>query len=1736
MKTRSVFSAALSLLLCLCMLLSMAVPGFGAEASARKAADALYESTKTLTNAGDEDADTYTIDIDAIVNGQASTSVTGTPLDVAIVFDRSDSMSQPANKNDVKKFPDTTQGKADMLAYLDTLPKDKWDGYYRANNIASQGARFYNYVEEGQTRIADEYISWEVLRYDSTQGWVVYQTIYNSSTTNGNEWDEGPHGILTNTTRGYAGYYGEWVPVSQAFDDFYDRKAIGYYTNSDANVQFSIAVPRLTKAQEAIESFIIGLNNKADNLPEGTNHTVSVTSFGGTVFKNEFVGVSSTTGNALKAFHETHADQMYDMKSSAPSIQLAGSDATAAQKNAMNSFIGDIIKNQYIYGNTRTDHAMEEMADRNFLPAKQEGRSRVVILLTDGAPTGRSLFQENVANDAITAAKALKDEGVQIISLSYMDGVNSADGYDPNINPSDEFDRNNEPARARNFLHLVSSNYPDATNMKTPGTQAANDNFLSDDGKGNQLLQHFNTILEKITTDFETPLPQPDDSVTIYDEITREFMIDADRKAKVYVQEYKGNGQFGNKVYIGEHTLTANSDATFTQTNAYKIFWDCSIPQADGTAISGIRLNWLDARNAALRELDVTNEGSPYKQYTKGYKIGIELPVQVDRNNTLGGNNIETNTPASGLFLSKTTDGATTALGTGLVDYPEPNATVGIVNPFENRVFDYFMTLENLVANPALSPSDSFAKSIFAAMIEDPQTLLNYLQYDLDDGYDGDYNDYVDMVIELKNADGEVLYKLIVDVGSGTYRVEGPENGADFDFSQDQTLTADVKLTYNYSNQNDSVGVPPKTELTYTLYPNYYAPKYVVVDFDENVKVSLDTEGELSPKMKSGNGQIQGSGISFDFRATYGSGDKKFLEEVKTLTYTVTAKNGTKPAKAGEAAIKSVDRNFYVIPANVMTYDDTLLTYLGESDYQAGSTELTKGIGTWETEGTFKDSEQSHDNTVTHGYDSLYTGSYSQTYYHNAISGVTVSANTFDAEGKSNADGKGIAQAEFTFKGTGFDILSQTSENSGAMTVEVIDTKGTVQKLILVDTYLKGQTLNQIPVVHVEDLTYGTWKIRITAFYDTIFDHHYQGYWGSAKKSAMTEEALRTYLNVPAEVDFTFIPSESGYGSLATRLPAAGDGTVNDRHYNVYIDGVRIYNPLGSSLSTIAAYGYSEAKEGYANIVNINDKLVDANAASWGSGKTFDGVLYAATGLDQVTNGQTSAGIILGMEGELPNDGDADKDGYYKVTGVTLNGSSVYYKKETVTIPPSVSCPDGSTFEGLNFYYDNGSEKVKMNTKEIRYAFGYEPLYYNSTYSQYGPEKEVYLQAGHGIAFTVGKNVTKAMISLKSQNGQTAVLSCYNSAGTKLKEFTTSNRVEMYYDITDCMDANGNVFLKCTTGTVSVCNIKTIGGTAAAAVTVNDALAVQAARVFKNATLPVDEGAEIKHTLDLASDITLNYAVATSKLADYDESYMEVTFRGETYFLEPQIRGSYGYFAFTGITAVEMTEELTAKLHLFLGEDEYVSETDVYCVADYAYGQLNKDNASAALKTVCADLLRYGALAQSYKGMDTLPADADMTDVQKAYLTDLTAVSVNSIAKALGDVENAIAWAGKSLVLDSKVAVKAIFDLKDYAGDVEALSLRVTYVNMKGEEVAQVLDSAEVYNQAKGYYAFTLDTLYAGELRTELTMALYQGDTQVSETQIYSVESYCAGRTGALAELGKALLAYGDSAKAFFTN
>ncbi len=315
----------------------------------------------------------------------------------------------------------------------------------------------------------------------------------------------------------------------------------------------------------------------------------------------------------------------------------------------------------------------------------------------------------------------------------------------------------------------------------------------------------------------------------------------------------------------------------------------------------------------------------------------------------------------------------------------------------------------------------------------------------------------------------------------------------------------------------------------------------------------------------------------------------------------------------------------------------------------------------------------------------------------------------------------------------------------------------------------------------------------------------------------------------------------------------------------------------------------------------------------------------------------------------------------------------------------------------------------------------------------------------------------------------------------------------------------------------------------------------------ENPTEPtVDPAITMGHTLNLASDISVNYAVRTTLLAGYDRYYLECvlpvyegnTLSGSrTVTVEPVLNGSYYYFTLNGITAVNMNDIVTATLYMTKGKEVYVSNPDIYSIAQYAYSQLERTSTTEELKALCANLLRYGSAAQSYKGYRTdALADQDLTTAQRAYLTDLDSVSFGSYNRDLGDMASpAAVWAGKSLLLDSKVTVRYIFDLANYSGNVEELSLRVTYKNYKGEEVtATVTGGAQKYGTAEGRYSIDFDGLLAAELRTVLHAGLYHGEVRLSNTLEYSVATYGANKTGALGTLCRTLMAYSDTAKEYF--
>ncbi len=310
-------------------------------------------------------------------------------------------------------------------------------------------------------------------------------------------------------------------------------------------------------------------------------------------------------------------------------------------------------------------------------------------------------------------------------------------------------------------------------------------------------------------------------------------------------------------------------------------------------------------------------------------------------------------------------------------------------------------------------------------------------------------------------------------------------------------------------------------------------------------------------------------------------------------------------------------------------------------------------------------------------------------------------------------------------------------------------------------------------------------------------------------------------------------------------------------------------------------------------------------------------------------------------------------------------------------------------------------------------------------------------------------------------------------------------------------------------------------------------------------TPAVDETVEIRHALNLSGDISINYVVAPQFLAGYDSFLLECripVYEGNTYVedrvvtLQPVVKGGMYYFVLDGMTAVQMNDTVVAQLRMTKGDAPFVSKPDSYSIGSYAYSQLRKEGTSPALKVLCADLLQYGAAAQSYKGYRTdALVDAEMTVSEVLLMSDLGAVSFGSVNEmGSAPAQASVTWAGKTLNLTSKVGIKYIADLQSFTGDLSTLSLHVSYVDGNGTVQTAVVTQMEKYGDTGELYAFTFEGLQAAELRTPVEATVYSGSTPVSPTLRYSADTYGNGKTGSLLTLCRALFAYSDSAKAYF--
>lgn len=267
---------------------------------------------------------------------------------------------------------------------------------------------------------------------------------------------------------------------------------------------------------------------------------------------------------------------------------------------------------------------------------------------------------------------------------------------------------------------------------------------------------------------------------------------------------------------------------------------------------------------------------------------------------------------------------------------------------------------------------------------------------------------------------------------------------------------------------------------------------------------------------------------------------------------------GTNPStdKIGEASF-----TLTIIPASNVYYEDSLATFTdgsGAAQNAVWSIVGNDGNAATEKTGVYQALEElGKGDRTPYGNDDAYNSSSKLSM--GTAHKVTVTA---DMLAKWNDTTSAWPTAQFTFKGTGFDIISLTDNTSGAIVVDVYKgskTEGSKPvHSYLVNNYYgytynqetkkwevvkdgKENAIYQIPVMKVNDLPYGEYTAVVQVFYNSFFDENYN------EKS-------------------------------------------ENNQYSFWLDAVRIYDPMGEYA------GYTQDNEGYPQYIKLHDEVVKEKA------------------------------------------------------------------------------------------------------------------------------------------------------------------------------------------------------------------------------------------------------------------------------------------------------------------------------------------------------------------------------------------------------------------------------------------------------------------------------------------------------------------------------------------------------------
>lgn len=385
-------------------------------------------------------------------------------------------------------------------------------------------------------------------------------------------------------------------------------------------------------------------------------------------------------------------------------------------------------------------------------------------------------------------------------------------------------------------------------------------------------------------------------------------------------------------------------------------------------------------------------------------------------------------------------------------------------------------------------------------------------------------------------------------------------------FVANQQLSDDATNELYSYNAND-------TSKTYVV--DFGLPLQITGIFDSGAKENIgNVKLNDSNRLKYGTVVLTSAG--YNSSLVYTRTDDKAINDAETIVLDVTYKMGSSNV--------TLQKTLTIIPASTVYYEDNFVKF-SSGWKQAGKTEA---------DAVQHLDELGKTGANNYGYDAKYNKS-------NKFSLGSAMKTTVDSSTNNNPP-----TATFTFKGTGFDLVSMTSKDTGTILVNVNGTtedKKTVTEHWIVDTfygYTRKQegyirytwtldkdgktwhnTAEKIPALPADAKTGGTPNDGVTYEPNYIWTRTDDG------DNALYQIPVIHYTDLPyGTYTVTVTPKYS-----SSRDPYY-DANGDNNSYDFYLDGVRIYNPAGDKLNS----QYVLDGEGYAQFTEIRNMLLNASS------------------------------------------------------------------------------------------------------------------------------------------------------------------------------------------------------------------------------------------------------------------------------------------------------------------------------------------------------------------------------------------------------------------------------------------------------------------------------------------------------------------------------------------------------------